>query len=273
MNLPTMTIVRVLGAAAFCACCCGAVLAVPPFCSAGAGVGTTTAVFSETSDDYVRSKLPDGSFQGEAYGFGRGGFYGSPSRDETIEGESFMDIARVIARPLADKNFVPTRDPKKARLLIMVYWGVTSGTLDPTSDNFQFQRADRPKSENRSFDLLGPISFQGGLVDLKNAMILGYAGEIAEAHPRLGIINNVKRDDLIDDIEHNRYFVVLMAYDFRCSGRRRSESSSGKRASAFGSREMTSGRCFPPWPNMPRSILVRTAAGLSEGRFLRATWR
>ncbi len=214
-NLAQMKIPRVLGAAAFVAYSCGAVLAAPAFSSDFEGNSTTTAVFSGTSDDYVRSKLPDGSFQGETYGFGRGGFYGSPTRDETIDAESFMDIARVIARPLADKNFVPTRDPKKAKLLIMVYWGATSGTLDPSSENFQFQRADRPRSENRSFDLLGPISFQGGLVDLQNSLILGYADEISETHPRLGIIHNVKRDDLIDDIEHNRYFVVLMAYDFQ----------------------------------------------------------
>jgi hypothetical protein len=210
-----MTISRVLGAAALVAWCCTAAHAEPRFGNDTEGAETMTAVFSGTSDDYIRTKLPDGSFQGEPYGFGRGGYYGSPTRDDTIESESFMDIARVVARPLAEKNFVPTRDPKKAKLLIMVYWGVTSGTLDPTSENFQFERVDRPKSQNRSFDLLGPISFQGGLVDLQNAMILGYAGEIGQTHTRLGIINNVKRDDLIDDIEHNRYFVVLMAYDFQ----------------------------------------------------------
>jgi hypothetical protein len=210
-----MKISCVLGTAALFALSCGAAFALPAFGSGSEGSNTTTAVFSGTSDDYIRSKLPDGSFQGETYGFGRGGFYGSPSRDDTIEDESFMEIARVIAGPLADKSFVPTRDPKKAQLLIMVYWGTTSGTLDPSSVNFQFDRAQRPGTANRPFDLLGPISFQGGLVDLQNAMILGYANEIAATHPRLGIINNVKRDDLIDDIEHNRYFVVLMAYDFQ----------------------------------------------------------
>jgi len=97
----------------------------------------------------------------------------------------------------------------------MVYWGATSGTMDPASANFQYQSGNGPAAANRSYGLLGPISLQGGLVDLQNAMILGYAGEIAATHPRLGLINNVKRDDLIDDIEHNRYFVVLMAYDFQ----------------------------------------------------------
>jgi hypothetical protein len=206
---------RTLCVAATIALCRGTALALPPFSSDFESNNTTTAVFSGTSEDYIRNRLPDGSFKGETYGFGRGGFYGSATRDDTIENEGFMDIARVIALPLAEKNFVPTRDPKNAKLLIMVYWGATSGTLDPSSENFQYERADRPKSENRSFDLLGPISFQGGLADLHNAMILGYAGEIAKTHPRLGVINNVKRDDLIDDIEHNRYFVVLMAYDFQ----------------------------------------------------------
>jgi hypothetical protein len=204
-----------VGMAALLALCAARIQALPPFNSDFENNDTTTAVFSDVSDDYVRSKLPDGSFQGETYGFGRGGLYGSSTRDDSVDSESFMDIARVIAPPLAGKNFIPTRDPKKAKLLIMVYWGATSGTLDPASENFQYQRTEHPKTENRPFDLLGPISFQGGLVDLQNAMILGYAGEIAATHPRLGIINNVKRDDLIDDIEHNRYFVVLMAYDFQ----------------------------------------------------------
>jgi hypothetical protein len=206
---------RSLATTALLAACCGPARAALPFGGDFGYSNTTTAVFSGTSEDYVRSRLPDGSFQGETYGFGRGGFYDSAPRDDTIDNESFIDIAKVIARPLAEKNFIPSRDPKKVKLLIMVYWGTTSGTLDPMSENFQYERMEQPKAENRSLDLLGPISYQGGLVDLQNALILGYAGEIAATPTRLGLIHNVKRDDLIDDIEHNRYFVVLMAYDFQ----------------------------------------------------------
>ncbi len=195
--------------------CQGAALAIPPFTSEFDLGDTTTAVFSGVSDDYARNRLPDGTYKAENYAFGDGGYYGSPARDATIDNESFMSVARSIARPLADRSFVPTRDPKKANLLIMVYWGVTSGTLDPSSENFMYGRLDRPKGVSWSTELLGPVSFQGGLVDLQNALILGYAGEIAASHPSLGLIHNVRRDDLIDDIEHNRYFVVMMAYDFQ----------------------------------------------------------
>jgi hypothetical protein len=210
-----MRLLPSIAAAALLALGCCLSRAVGPFSADRADGDTMTAVFSGISDDYGRNRLPDGSFQAETYGFGNGGFFGSNSRDPSLDDESFMDIARVIARPLADRNFIPTRDPKKVKLLIMVYWGATSGTLDPASDNFRFEREDRPKSLNHSFELLGPVSFQGGLVDLQNALILGYAGEIAASHPSLGLIHNVRRDDLIDDIEHNRYFVVLMAYDFQ----------------------------------------------------------
>jgi hypothetical protein len=210
-----MKILRFFGFTMPVALACGVALALPPVSGDFESGNTTTAVFSGVSEDYGRNKLPDGSFQHESYGFGRGGYFGSSSRDSTIDSESFMEIARVVARPLLEKNFIPTRDPKTAKLLIMVYWGATSGTLDPASGNFEYEREDMPNTANRSLELLGPISFQGGLVDLQNAMILGYAGEIATTHPRLGLIHNVKRDDLIDDIEHNRYFVVLMAYDFQ----------------------------------------------------------
>jgi hypothetical protein len=176
---------------------------------------TTTAVFSGVSEDYARNRLPDGTYQAENYAFGKGGYYGSSSSDATIDNESFMSIARTIAQPLADQNFLPTRDPMKANLLIMVYWGATSGTVDPASENFIYDREGRLKGLTWSPELLGAVSYQGGLVDLRNAMILGYAGEIAATKPRLGIIHNIKRDDLIDDIEHNRYFVVMMAYDFQ----------------------------------------------------------
>jgi hypothetical protein len=210
-----MRLARSLSRAALVALGCCISRAVPPFTADFESSNTTTAVFSGISEDYGRNRLPDGSFQAETYGFGKGGFFGSSSRDPSLDNESFMDIARVIARPLALKNFIPTRDPNKVKLLIMVYWGATSGTMDPASENFRYERESRPKTSNHSFELLGPVSFQGGLVDLQNAMILGYAGEIAASHPNLGLIHNVKRDDLIDDIEHNRYFVVLMAYDFQ----------------------------------------------------------
>ena len=187
----------------------------------GEPVGQITAVYSEVSDDYIRTKLPDGTFQAEAYAFGEGGYYRAPISDETIDMLSFMDIARTIAGPLKGQSFAPTKDPNKAKLLIMVYWGMTSGTNDPGSANFVFSIYSHARSaigthgSDLNYDSWAPVSFEGGIIDNENAGILGYGPELLVDSPRMGLIHNVRREDLVDDIEHNRYFVVLMAYDFQ----------------------------------------------------------
>ena len=198
---------------------------VPPLAASRDPVGQITAVFSDVSDDYGRTRLADGSFQPETYAFGNGGLYRAPVSDPTIDDMSFMDIARTIAGPLATQNYVPTKDPNKAKLLIMVYWGMTSGTNDPSSSNFQFSIYSHTRSGlggvGMSFAHWGPVSFEGGLIDNENAGILGYGPELMADSPRIGLIHNVTREDLIDDIEHNRYFVVLMAYDFQMMWKQR----------------------------------------------------
>src|SRR5271154_2620434 len=121
----------------------GLLLAVPLFPRAAESSDTITVVSSRTSEDYIRTRLSDGSFQGETYTFGEGGYYRAPLRDETIDRESFMDIARALNGPLIAQKYLPTKDPERANLLIMVYWGMTSGTIDPESDNFAYNRIGR----------------------------------------------------------------------------------------------------------------------------------
>jgi hypothetical protein len=92
---------------------------------AAEGAEFITAVSSTTSKDYVRAKLPDGSFQQEDYSFGKGGKWRGASDDPSIDKLEFLDVARVIAVPLAEQKYFPAKDPNKTRLVIMVYWGTT----------------------------------------------------------------------------------------------------------------------------------------------------
>ena len=111
---------------------CGAiVLGVPSPVRAIEGIEGVTAVASKVSDDYFRTKLPDGSFQPEYYSFGEGGTWGGQISDATIDKLHFMDVARVIAEPLAGQKYMPARDPNNTKLLIMVYWGTTAVPAPP----------------------------------------------------------------------------------------------------------------------------------------------
>jgi hypothetical protein len=217
------------------------------------GIDGVTAVSSKVSKDYVRKKSPDGSFVPEYFAFGEGGKWEGEFNDVTIDKLRFIDVARVIAAPLAGRKYLPARDPAKTSLLIMVYWGTTA-VPEAASNSTAYDQAriamnalGTPKADTSSkgFHSLGSGSSHNGnsmgddamaawsaamtmlnmvnqqrtTTDFRNALMLGYdsPGLIGTDYG-----NNVKgtalsrnRDDLFAEIEENRYFVVLMAYDFQ----------------------------------------------------------
>jgi hypothetical protein len=212
------------------------------------GVNGITAVASKVSDDYVRATRPDGTFQPESYAFGKGGCWTGEIKDKTFDPLTFLDVAHVIAPALASQSYLPAKDPKATKLLIMLYWGTTA-VPEPYSDSVgyqQFQAMEKriatPKvnSSSKGFHSLssGNSSMDSGqeaawsaaaimlmmenrqrdLVDFNNAKMLGYdaPGIIGTSRGNYarGTAFGVDRQDLVDEIEENRYFVVLMAYDF-----------------------------------------------------------
>jgi len=207
-----------------------------------------TAVASKVSGDYARPRLPDGLFQPEYYTFGKGGKWGGEISDATMDKLQFMDVARVIAASLAGQNFLPAKDAASTRLLIMLYWGTTQ-VPGPTSDSIAYDQlgvaqgnlsgfttssatnpaakvvvggaaADAAMSQmSAALTLLNMENEQRDRTDFANAHMLGYDSEglIGTDFGRnmRGTAFEVRRDDLVSEIEENRYFVVLMAYDYQ----------------------------------------------------------
>ena len=238
----------------------GAVLwCADPRVRAMEGVEGVTAVSAKVSKDYVRTKLPDGSFQPEAYAFGEGGKWPGEISDETIDKLHFIDVATVIAVPLAIQKYVPAKDPNKTKLLIMVYWGTTA-VPPPTSTSVAYDNLSiiqnkiaqsqglakaiaassnagqgnthyHPSDPNvgisdsqmdeltSAISLLNMENEDRDRTDFKNALMLGYdsPGLIGTEEGKYvrGTAFSIDRDDLYAEIEENRYFVVLMAYDFQ----------------------------------------------------------
>jgi len=204
-----------------------------------------TAVASRVSDDYVRVPLPGGGFEPESYAFGEGGVWSGAAPDASIDKLKFMDVARTIAVPLYAKNYVPAKDPAKTKLLIMVYWGTTSGTGGAsTSVAYQNLAATQrkgsppppPPSQGGSVSTSGGDNIDSGAAvgmlaqvglenrvrdraDARNAAMLGYDAEgiVGTDYGRNMALTalRVRQQDLIDEIGESRYFVVLLAYDFQ----------------------------------------------------------
>ncbi|HEY5228107.1 MAG TPA: hypothetical protein VIJ19_06170, partial [Opitutaceae bacterium] len=196
----------------------------------------TTAVSSRTSEDYSRIQTLDRRYRQETYALGVGGDYGSGERDVDAEKVKFTDVVRAIAGPLAEQDYVSTKDPNKTQLLIMVYWGTTTGSGEPTSMSWrpdttptEIKNAISPSAvvqENARPPGEGEFSavqegtdaseiFNRGAADFKNAAILGYDSGLIVPDSAGITPMHITRDDLLDEVRHNRYFVVLMAYDFQ----------------------------------------------------------
>ena len=202
------------------------------------------AIASKAAKDYVRKKLPDGSFKPETYAFGKGDDWRGARVDSTIDTLDFMDVARVLSVPLAEKKYLPTKDPKTTDELIMVYWGTTRAP-EHASDTNSYQllvkandqqaRAiaaleKNPIQKQAALELLAEadnalLAAQVGVqaenqrredTDMRNATMLGYdSWWIATNSAMGGTPLGRRRVDMENELEEDRYFVVLTAFDYQ----------------------------------------------------------
>ncbi len=157
-----------------------------------------TIVSAHAYAGYTRTQLADGSYAPESYAFGNGGQWDIAMVDKSIDSLSFSSIARTLSASLSAQNFVQARDPAATKLLIVVYWGTTSGSAE--GPGMRTQVATGSVVTN------GGIS---GLNDIRNARMLGINFQDDRSPARYDPLS------LRDEIEANRYFVGLVAYDFQ----------------------------------------------------------
>jgi hypothetical protein len=246
-----------LGSAPRLLACCLASL----FSGSLAWAEISEAVSTSVSDAYVRTKLPGGSYLDETYSFGEGGHLAAPVQDDSIDQTSLMDVARAMVPPLALRNYVPVPDknPANTRLLIMVYWGTTRGTAatngsdanrklqdsqangvnappppessfiahctcDTSQVSTNFTAADNVARQGEISSAFAVVAAQNKVreqADMWNAVLLGYDTELATASRLQLTAFRSRRDDLTDEIEQNRDFIVLKAYDFQALWKKR----------------------------------------------------
>jgi hypothetical protein len=186
--------------------------------SALAGEDVTAVSSRVVSKEYVRTILADGSYKSEKYFLKNGGRYDKPSGDASMDDKSFPNIARVIAEQLGTQNCRPGTDPKTGKLIIVVYWGTTipldRGT-DHALEREGYQVILLPHGGKATIG--GPDGTEVSLEDFEhayanshNAGLLGYDWEAINVPQPFRF--NVYENEL-NELQLERYFVVLMAYD------------------------------------------------------------
>jgi hypothetical protein len=242
----------------------GACLFVHPSAFAVTDSDNVTVVSSRVSDAYTRVRLADGTFKPETYAYAKGGLWTGGVDDASIDRLEFMDVAKTIAVSLASRSYVPTKDPKNTRLLIVLYWGRTSSperaeeslameklqdAIGPAakskSDNSQTitaatsslnstlpgmacghftpavstsesgEQADTDNNLTGAMAMVAAVNRNRDQADAQIASLLGYDSWWAETEALRGTPREYRRQDMLNELEHDRYYVVLMAYDFQ----------------------------------------------------------
>jgi hypothetical protein len=194
-------------------------------------------VNANAAHGYTERKFVNGVPQPQTYAFFEGKFFGE-TNDPTLRRLSFGNIARILAPDLAKQNYFPAKDYRTADLVIVVNWGSTY--TDPTQDRndterqFQFdaQIADI-RSYNSAFSggaLPGTADIQASMTSSRNdafsaqasasqnAQLLGYTAvlnkELALSWAYTDGLS-AKAESYLADLSQERYFVVLLAYDYQ----------------------------------------------------------
>jgi hypothetical protein len=170
------------------------------------------AVSSTVSNGYVRTERPDGTFAPETYTFKEGGFLSNRMADDTIDKMTFAKVARDIAGPLAGRNYIPSVDPKAARLLIVVYWGTSraQGEFSPHTTISQNMEQDQLGMMSPSYT--GPYDPFKDTWQALQARGQDFADKMINEEDAIQLGYNSANDP---ELKEYRYFVVLLAYDLQ----------------------------------------------------------
>lgn len=226
---------------------CGVICAVQ---TAFAGSDSVvTAVYSKVSNGYQRERLADGSPKREYYALAKGVYVPGVGADPSIDKVRYPQVAKLVAQFLALENYYLAENAKSADLLLSITWGKTAPFSDSVyrsnTDSF-FSASNALSLANRNVPIgngRGPDGIQSPAASVRDAVRSEFEGEMykmmmfenarlqADQHNArlLGYVDEINyRDtparfagagdaylDLWDDIENERYYVIIAAYDFR----------------------------------------------------------
>ena len=187
-------------------------------------------VDSEASVIYNEHKESENGETYETYVFIEGNFYGGDINDKSLRNVTFEELVGTIGDSMKQRNFYPSASADQGDLLVVVHYGLMSVPQD-LGDLFQLEMDD-PYGE-QPFDeddedgeeqiVEDPLINDTYFNDLKRLSELSHNNQAGMSNIKLGIGRALKRRnistaeefDLRAELEAERYFIILMAYDYK----------------------------------------------------------
>jgi len=196
--------------------------------TARAAWGDSIAISATSAPGYIRGQDAQGKPLPETYIFMEGQFMGGNAKDLSQRTMTFADITKMLAVNLAKQSYYPTRDTAAANIIIRVYWGTTTIYEDPQKElstdalNASLQsytaavQADGIADAgelNSALDRLATGQNSAAAAVERNAALLGYQRSLEEE--RAKPTATAREMTMSVELNEERYFVVLMAYDYQ----------------------------------------------------------
>ena len=185
----------------------------------------TARVFvdSEASVNYNESKESDSGAKYETYVFIQGKFYPGSFKDKSLTLPSFDEVAETLAENMKLRNYYPSATPEQGDLLVVVHYGVTSVQQD-LGELFMLDGSD-PYADQADPEQFTEV-YDDTFDDIQRVDDLARVNEAAHANSmnnsRLGMgraldkrhLTANEEFDIRVEMEDERYFIILMAYDY-----------------------------------------------------------
>jgi len=199
------------------ACCaCGGSLRAEAFWSTFWRPPVPVIVSATADDNYTQMKFGPVAPKPETYLFFQGKFYGGAIRDRDLEHAQFSQIVQTLGKGLVQQNYLPSKDLKNADLLIVVHWGTTEVYQDDFATSMALPN-NNGGAPTRSLGLLQKLEQEDRQINFEmNAHLLGFGQQLSQRQAQASA-NHVSVDEmnLLQNLGDERYFVILMAYDYR----------------------------------------------------------
>jgi hypothetical protein len=143
-------------------------------------------------------------------------YWGLTATPSPLSGSIAADNLTLAQNAVSEANSINSSINAKSPLTASVgFHSLSSGSSGNTSG----VRNDQLSAISSAMTTMNMLNDQRDLIDFRNATMLGYdASQLVgteQGHYARGTAFDVDRSDIVGEIEENRYFVVLMAYDFQ----------------------------------------------------------
>jgi hypothetical protein len=138
----------------------------------------------------------------------------TPERFESTAAASLLQTATAKAAAIhgANAQFATF----SGETVVPPSMAMTCGKFDPATTVDQVTgQIDADNAMTSAMSLVAAQEHSRNLMDAKNASLLGYDSWWDATSDSKGTPLEHRRQDMLDELEHDRYFVIIMAYDFQ----------------------------------------------------------